>query len=229
MTPKAIVSYDDTPNDYDALSLGRVLADAGAELTLAYVRHSTESSLEREELEEHEAEALLERGARTLGDVHVERRVVVSASTAEGLRWLADADGAEIIVFGSEYRTASGHVAPQRSAQTLLEGGPAAIAIAPAHFRSEHVSRFGRVGLLASPGDDTALATARDLAESLGARVARDEPYVDMLVVGSRPEARAGHVTISSHAQRAIENAACPVLVVPRGVGVRFPIAVRAY
>jgi nucleotide-binding universal stress UspA family protein len=229
MTPKAIISYDDTPNDYDALSLGRVLANAGAELTLAYVRHSTESSLEREELEEHEAEALLERGARTLGEIHVERRVVVSASTAEGLRWLAEVEGAEIIVFGSEYRTASGHVAPQRSAQTLLEGGPAAIAIAPAQFRSEHVSRFGRVGLLASPGDDSALATARGLAESLGARVARDEPYVDMLVIGSRPEARAGHVTISSHAQRAIENAACPVLVVPCGVGVRFPIAVEAY
>src|SRR2546421_12515109 len=93
MAPKAIVSYDDTPNDHDALSLGRVLADAGAELTLAYVRHSTEATQEREQLEEHEAEALLERGARTLGDLHVERRVVVSASTAEGLRWLAQADG----------------------------------------------------------------------------------------------------------------------------------------
>jgi hypothetical protein len=48
MTPKAIVSYDDTPNDHDALSLGRVLADAGAELVLVYVRHSTQDRPDRE-------------------------------------------------------------------------------------------------------------------------------------------------------------------------------------
>src|SRR5436309_1935135 len=151
MTPKAIVSYDDTPNDHDALSLGRVLADAGAELTLAYVRHSTEATQEREQLEEHEAEALLERGARTLGDLHVERRVVVSASTAEGLRWLAEADGADIIVFGSDYRTASGHIAPQQSAQTLLEGGPAAIAIAPRTFEVNMCPVLGGSGFWLHP------------------------------------------------------------------------------
>jgi nucleotide-binding universal stress UspA family protein len=227
MAPRAIVSYDDTPNDHDALSLGRVLADAGAGLTLAYVRHSTQDQQDREQLEEHDAEALLERGARALGDLHVERRVVVSGSTPEGLRWLAEEEGADIIVFGSDYRTAAGHVAPQHSAQTLLEGGPAAIAIAPANFRSEHVSRFGRIGLLAAPGDDAALETARDLAESLGARVTRDEPYVDLLVVGSRPEAPERRVMITAHAQKAIDNATCPVLVVPRGVTVSFPVALE--
>ena len=41
MAAQAIVSYDDTHNDHDALILGRVLAEAGAELTLAYVRHTT--------------------------------------------------------------------------------------------------------------------------------------------------------------------------------------------
>src|SRR5690348_18384571 len=81
MAAQAIVSYDDTHNDHDALMLGRVLAEAGAELTLAYVRHTTASSREREELEESEAQALLERGARYLEDVEVERRVVMSPST----------------------------------------------------------------------------------------------------------------------------------------------------
>src|SRR5690349_10088430 len=90
MSAKAIVSYDDTLNDHDALMLGRVLADAGASLTLAYVRHTTQAQRDREELEEHEADALLERGARWLGDLDVERRVVVSASTGEGLKWLAE-------------------------------------------------------------------------------------------------------------------------------------------
>jgi nucleotide-binding universal stress UspA family protein len=226
MATKAIVSYDDTPNDHDALMFGRVLADAGAELILAYVRHSTETEQAREQLEEHDAEALLERGARTLGDLEVQRRVVLSASTADGLKWLAEEEHADIVVFGSDYRTPAGHVAPQKSAHTLLEGGPAAVALAPANYRSEHASRFGRVGVLADPGDDAAIDTARDIAESLGARVTRDEPYVDLLVVGSRLEAPQGHVMISSAAENEIENATAPVLVVPRGVTIRFPLAV---
>ena len=40
MALKIIVSYDDTDNDRDALALGRLLAFSGAELSLAYVRHS---------------------------------------------------------------------------------------------------------------------------------------------------------------------------------------------
>ena len=69
-------------------------------------------------------------------------RVVVSASTGEGLKWLAEQEEADIVVFGSDYRTAAGHVAPQRSAQTLLEGGPAAVAIAPAGYRAERRPRL---------------------------------------------------------------------------------------
>jgi nucleotide-binding universal stress UspA family protein len=226
MATKAIVSYDDTPNDHDALMLARVLAGAGAELVLTYVRHASQHEREREQLEEHEADALLERGARTLGDLDVERRVVLSGSTAEGLKWLAEQESADIIVFGSDYRTAAGHVSPQKSAQALLDGGPAAIAIAPANYRSEHASTFGRVGVLAAAGDDGAIETARDLAESLGARVTRDEPHVDLLVVGSRPEAPEGRVMVSAHAQNELENATSPVLVVPRGVTVRFPYAI---
>lgn len=228
MSLKTLVSYDDTTNDLDALALARVLADVGAQLTLVYVRHFTETERGREALEGHEAEALLERGARALGDPDVGRRVVVSASTAEGLAWLAEQEEAAVIVFGSDYRTAAGHVAPQKSAQALLEGGPAAIALAPANYRSEHITRFGRIGLIAAPGDDDATATARDLADSLGARLTCDEPYVDLLVVGSRPESPAGRVMVSASAQNRIENATSPVLIVPRRVTVRFPVAVPA-
>jgi nucleotide-binding universal stress UspA family protein len=222
MTPTTIVSYDDTLNDHDALMLGRVLAQAGAELTLAYVRHTTQTERAREELEEHEAEALLERGARWLGDLAVERRVIVSGSTGEGLKWLAEQEEADLVIFGSDYRTAAGHVSPQQSAQSLLEGGRAAIAIAPANYRSDRERRIGWIGVLAAPGDDAAIGTARELADQLGATLTRDERRVDLLVVGSRPEAPEGRVMISAQAQNAIDNAACPVLVVPRGVTLRF-------
>ena len=52
MAPRAIISYDDTPGDHDALMLGRIRADAGAWLTLAYVRHATQSEPAQELREE---------------------------------------------------------------------------------------------------------------------------------------------------------------------------------
>src|SRR5436305_11726512 len=100
MSLHVIVSYDDTDNDHDALMLGRVLAQSGAHLTLAYVRHTMQTERSREELEEHEAEALLERGSRWLDGIDVDHRVVVSASTGEGLKWLAEQEDADVIVFG---------------------------------------------------------------------------------------------------------------------------------
>jgi nucleotide-binding universal stress UspA family protein len=228
MAPKTIISYDDTLNDHDALALGRMLGKAGATLELAYVRHTTQSERAREELAEHEAEALLERGARWLGDLDVPCRVVVSASTGEGLRWLAEQEGADVVVFGSDYRTAAGHVAPGRSAQRLIEGGPAAIAIAPANYRSNHDPQVVKVGVLAAAGDDSALRTARELAGRLDATITPDGPDVDLLVVGSRPEAPEGRVMITAQADYAIETSTAPVLIVPRGVAVRFEVPVAA-
>ena len=222
MSTKAIISYDGTLNDQDALMLGRLLADAGAELVLAYVRHATQVEPEQELLEEHEAHELLKRGARWLDNLEVQRRVVVSASTAEGLKRLAAEEEADIIVFGSDYRTPAGHIAPQQSTQTLLEGGTASVAIAPADYRHGRDGKLSWIGVLASPGDEAALETARELAGSLGAELSQDDPRVDLLVVGSRPEAPMGHVMISSQGQRQLESASCPVLVVPRGSGVRF-------
>jgi nucleotide-binding universal stress UspA family protein len=227
MTLKAIISYDGTANDQDALMLGRMLARVGATLQLAYIRHATEPEREREELRWNEAEELLESGARSLGDLDVERRVVLSGSTAEGLRWLARREGADVLIFGSDYRTAAGHVNPQRSARALLEGGPVAIAIAPANFRSGPIAPFGRMGVRASPGDGETRATANELAEAYGARVTEDEPYVDLLVIGSRPEAADGQVIITSQAHRQIESTTSPVLVLPRGVALRFPVRVE--
>lgn len=229
MTPTAIISYDDTLNDHDALALGRLLGGAGANLLLAYVRHTIEVEPTREELQEHDAEALLERGARWLGDLDVERRVVLSPSTGEGLRWLSEHEAAEIVVFGSDYRTAAGHVSPQRSTQTLLEGGPAAVAIAPANYRSRREPAVLRIGVPAVSGDRAALETARALAERVGAEVVSDTRLVDLIVIGSRPEAAEGRVMVSAQASNAIENATCPVLVVPRAVTIRFDSPVAVY
>src|ERR1700684_243459 len=72
---KIVVSYDGTNNEDDALALGRLLSQAGAEVALAYVRHTQEAEPDREVLAQHEAEALLERGANLLGTPDAERYV----------------------------------------------------------------------------------------------------------------------------------------------------------
>ena len=215
MAGKAIISYDGTSGDRDALALGAVLAQAGAQLVLAYVRHT------REKFQAVAVQALLERGAWWLEDPEVARRVVLSASTPEGLKWLAEQEDAAVVVFGSDYRTPAGHVSPQRSARALLDGGVPAVAIAPAGY-AQLEPHIHAVGLLAAPDDDAALRTARELVELFEARLSADTADVDLLVIGSRPEAHLGTVVLSARSERAIEEALCPVLVLARGVPLSF-------
>jgi nucleotide-binding universal stress UspA family protein len=219
MTPVAVVSYDGTSNDDDALELARLFGEAGAELVLAYVRHSTLADAGRERLEEVEAEALLERGSAALDGIRTRREVILHASTAEGLKELATNVEADLIVFGSEYRTAAGRVSPQRSTQALLDDGPTAIAIAPAGYRTQDV---GTIGLLAGLDDHAAIDTAHALANHFDARVTGTAHDVDLLIVGSRAEAPEGRTIISAQIQNAIEGAGAPVLVVARGVALTF-------
>ncbi|MGZ4165498.1 MAG: hypothetical protein ACXVUX_09810 [Solirubrobacteraceae bacterium] len=227
MAPHAIVSYDDTQNDHDALALGRTLRDAGAKLTLAYVRHAAHRRPDEEELSQHEAEALLVRGALSLDDQSIERRIVMSASTGEGLGWLAAQEHADIIVFGSDYRTPSGHIAIGRSAQTLLENGPAALALGPAGYAGA-AHDVATVGVLSGSADEAAIETAFSLADRLDAKVIDADRGVDLLVVGSRREAREGRVMITSRAANAIDQATSPVLIVARAVPLSFETLVTA-
>lgn len=221
MATHAIISYDDTQDDHDALMMGRVLAEAGAGLTLAYVRHAVESRPDREQRSHSEAEALLARGAQWLEQPDIDRRVVVSPSTGEGLAWLAAQENADVVVFGSDYRTRHGHVSVGRSAQTLLERGPAALAIAPAGFRAQH-GTIETIGVLPGSADEAAIETAFSLAAQFSATVVDRERGVDLLVVGSRAEAPEGRVMISSRSLSALDEATCPVLVVARGVALHF-------
>jgi nucleotide-binding universal stress UspA family protein len=228
MTPHAIISYDDSRDDRDALMLGRVLRDAGAKLSLAYVRHAHQAQADREQLAESEAEALLGRGAAWLEDPYAERNVVLSGSTGEGLGWLAGEVDGDVIVFGSDYRTRQGHVAIGRSAETLLQNGPVALALAPAGYADSPDREIETIGILGRTADEAAIETAYSLAERSGARVVDGDRGVDFVVVGSRAEARVGHVMITSAAERGLEDVTAPVLIVARGVALRFETLVTA-
>src|SRR5258708_37605853 len=98
----------------------------------AIARDAQEVEGGRERVAGNDAEALLDTGASLLGEADVPRHVVLSGSTPEGLRSLALTEHVDLIVFGSEYRTAPGHVDPQASARRLLDGGPVALALVPA-------------------------------------------------------------------------------------------------
>lgn len=213
-----IVSYDGTPNDDDALALGRMLARAGAALSLAYVRHSREYDPAREELAAHDAARRLEQGAAWLGDPSIPQHVVISASTGEGLARLAAEQGAAAVVFGSDYRTAPGRVEPGTTAQHMLEGGTVAVAVAPAGLRTRAEQPITTVAVLADDEDPAARQTAAALIERLGAReVEPVEHGVDLIVVGSQAAAPEGRVALSGQARAFLSSARSSVLVVPRG------------
>ncbi len=219
---KIIVSYDGTANEDDAIALGRLLAGAGAEVALAYVRHTQEPDSERETLAQNEAQELLQRGAELLGNPNAQAHVVTDRSTPEGLRRLAESEGADVVVFCSDSHTAKGHIAIGNSAQRLLEGGNVAVAIAPVDFAEQLKSGIAKIVAIGD-GDGGAGETAQSLAAALGATVA---PVVNdeagLLVIDSRAEAEQGRVAISSSASHLIEIATAPVLVLPRGVKLTF-------
>jgi nucleotide-binding universal stress UspA family protein len=217
MALKIVVSYDDTDNDRDALALGRLLAGSGAELSLAYVRHSFGESLDQ-----HAAEELLARGAASVGTPEMPKYVVINPATSVGLGELVEQEGAGVLVFGSEYRTAKGLVKPGISAHKLLLGGSSAIAVAPAGLWSGGEPSVGAVGVI-DEGDPAARQTAASLAGALGASVVEHgSGKIDLLVVGSRREAPEGKVVLSASSDYAVEAANYPVLVIPRGTVVDF-------
>jgi nucleotide-binding universal stress UspA family protein len=218
-----IVSYDGTGSDQDALALGRLLASAGASLELAYVRHAPEAERSLERLAQDDALTLLAEGAASIGLPDAPQHVILSGSTAEGLRNLAAERGAAAVVFGSEYRTAKGHLDPQPTARRLLDGGPVALALAPAGFAERGSDPLAAIAALSEDGDPCARETAESLALRLGAAV-EERPSRDagLLVIGSKPGTVTGRIRISAAAEYLIDLACCPVLVLPRGVSVLF-------
>lgn len=208
MSTKIIVSYDGTANEDDAIALGRILGAAGAEVALAYVAHTDDSV--------GDTQNVLNRGIELLGNPNAAAHVVTDRSTPDGLAALAEAEGAEVVVFCSDSHTAKGHVSIGNSAQRLLQGGRVAVAIAPVDLaeRGTGISQVVAVG----DGDGGARETAEALAGALGAQVSPvANEHTDLVVIDSRADAAEGTVSISSSAGHLIEISRCAVLVLPRG------------
>lgn len=229
MPTKIIVSYDGTNNEDDAIALGQLFAGTGAEIALAYVRHTHDARSGAGQVQQDEAAAALERGAAVFGDLQVARHVVTDPSTPAGLRALAEREGAEMIVFCSDSHTAPGHVSIGNSAQRLLDGGPIAVAIAPVGLAARTDASISRVAATGDAGDTAARETAESLAQRLGGEVADlTADGIDLLVIGSRDDARPGEVGLNATAGYLVEVARSAVLVVPRERAVQFGSPITA-
>jgi nucleotide-binding universal stress UspA family protein len=219
MQTHVIVSYDGTENDTDALALGKMVGDAGARVSLAYVRHSEEADTAAEQAAQQHAEELLERGAQWLGHTEVGRHVILSASTGEGLRALAERENADLVVFGSDWHTAPGHVQPGQSALRLMDGGPVSIAIAAAGLRNRADASLRTIALAGGEVDDAARTTAEQLAARAGTALALpSQDGVDLLVVGSRPGTPVGRVGVTAANEYVVETTTSNVLILARGI-----------
>jgi nucleotide-binding universal stress UspA family protein len=221
-----IVSYDGTPNDDDALALGKLLGRTGATLALAYIRHSREFDPRREELAQHDAERRLEQGAAWLGAADIPRHVVFSGSTGEGLEQLAEAEGASVIVFGSDYRTPPGRAEPGTTAQRLLEGASVAIAVAAAGLRTLG-DGIDSIAVAGADGDVVPRESAEALAAKLGANIVdfgsqTTSNSIDLIVVGSQPNAASRRITLSGATRTLLNSARGSVLVLPSGASLRL-------
>ena len=130
-----------------------------------------------------------------------------------------------MIVFCSDSHTAKGHVSIGNSAERLLEGGTAAIAIAPAGLAER---ADGAAASADRRGRRRRRRRARDRAGARGALgasvapVANDE--TDLLVIDSRAEAEPGRVSLSSSAAHLIEIATLPGARAARAAS-RLPFA----
>jgi nucleotide-binding universal stress UspA family protein len=218
MSADIIVSYDGTPNDDDALALGKALSVGGASLALAYVRHAREFDPKREELAQHDAERRMSSGTQLLGDSSIPTHIVFSASTESGLGKLALDEGARVIVFGSDYRTAPGRAEPGNTAERLLDGSPIAIAIAAAGFRTRVGTAITSIAASTYDRDADVVATVDALAATFGATVTKvDREPADLIVVGSAPGAAPGKIALPGATRNMLNSASGSVLVLAAG------------
>ena len=197
MALKIIVSYDDTDNDRDALALGRLLAFSGAR-ALARLRPPLRSAARSSR---RRPRSCWPAAPASVGAPDMPRHVVVNPGTSVGLTELAERENADVIVFGSEYRTAPGLVKPGISAHKLLLGGPAAIAVAPAGLHANPSVSVNTVGVIDEGDADRARRPPRASPRRSAPSVAEH---------GSRPGRPARRRLAAGGAGRARSSSAPP-------------------
>ena len=168
---RVLVGIDGTESGSEALVLAQRLADPAGALVLAHVDAHRSFRLPHGHTKPAPAGTLDAARAQVEGDRAVTCIGRSAASAARGLTEIADDERADLIVLGSHRPAPAGGVALARTAARLLQGGPCAVAIAPAGADAR--DRFHHVGVAydGSPEAAAALAAAYALAARDGAAV----------------------------------------------------------
>ena len=223
MSTDIIVSYDGTPNDDDALALGKALAGGGRTLALAYVRHSREFDPRREELASHDAQRRLESGANWLGDPDIPRHVVISASTGEGLAQLAQsrgrvADRVRLRLPDAAGAGGAGHHGAVPAGGRISGDRRSPGGTEDRRGRGDQLDRGGELGRRrrrAAHGADARAALGADVVSN-GAGPA------DMIVVASQAGGPDRRITLGGSTRSMLNSALGSVIVLPRGTALTF-------
>ena len=152
-----VAGWDGAPGGRDALALADVIAAArGSRLVIAHV---------------HPAEAPVAIDLGQLSTTAVDQRSIAADSAAAGLREVAEAEGADLIVVGTTPRGRLDRVLAGVTRE-LLHGSTCAIAVAP-HGLARRSFRPRVVGAAfdLSPESHQAVAEAARTAAALGATV----------------------------------------------------------
>ena len=173
MFNEVIVGVGDYEAGRDTVALARELAASGRPLTLAHVEVVGPKRVPRSEAAWPEADC---RRARKwlalLGDelrVDAEPVCVKSHSVAKGLRTLAAAKDADLVVIGASRRDDYERLLIGDDTREVLENPACAVAVAPVGYASRP-SRLKKIGIGydGSPASERALAVGRRLVRDLG-------------------------------------------------------------
>jgi nucleotide-binding universal stress UspA family protein len=173
---RIIVGYDGRDPALDAVALGRLLAEttgAGLSLLIALPYDASLIGDRYEQALEEDSERLLARARPLLDGMRFETRVYGGESAPRLLNDIAESARAELLVLGSTHRGPMGRLLPGSVAERLLAGSPCAVAVAPRGFANRAQQRIHAIGVGYDGSEEArgALAVARDLAKSTGARL----------------------------------------------------------
>lgn len=167
-----VVGWDGTDSGRDALRLAAELHEQlGGLLVVASVLGSALPGMAGSRGERADQAAELERLARErLGDVEISFREALEGPAAQGLREVAEEEGATLVVIGSPHRGTLGRTLLGSTAEKLLELAPCPLAVAPRDYAaSEHVGLgIVGVGYDESPQSRAALGLAARIARRAG-------------------------------------------------------------
>jgi nucleotide-binding universal stress UspA family protein len=163
-----VVGVDERSASQDALTLAKVLREhSGARLVAASVRAYWPELIGVEEYERVLAEDqswLRRTTLKVLGDSPFSTYVVGGGHETEGLKEIAAAEQADLIVVGSTHRGRIGRVLPGSAGERVLNNAPCAVAIAPLGLAATGL-RLDRVAVAYDGSKEARIAL--DLGSSL--------------------------------------------------------------